>query len=807
MNDVLYAVRGLRRSPVFAVMTVLTLSLGIGVVTALFAVIDAVILQPIAHEQARVVRIWGNDVERNLNQHALSYAELKAFQEIGRSLERVAAINYADASALALAVDGQTISVDIAPVSVNFFEVLLEAPPLFGRWITPADELTGAEPVAVASEGFWRRVGGGDPGFVGRVLTRAGGSHPVRVIGVAPASFDYPRGADLWMPLATFYGPFSFAVFNGNDPAFRQFHGIGRLRPGVSLPEARAELDLIDDQWVKQTPNLRPTRIEVAPVLDAMLGNSRQVLWFLFAAAGLVFVIAGVNVSALLLMRASARSREMAVRLALGASRARLTRQTITESLLIGTMGAVGGIIVAQASLALVQWLRPGDIPRIELAVIDARVLAFTLVASILWVVTFGTAPSWIRRTREATGLASEFTLRGARGTTALRIFTVAEVAAAVVIAIAAGLLVRSLVQLQGIDRGYDSRNMAVFTVLLPGERYQTARERLGFYERVVPALMSIPGVFAASPVHLGPGTGATGLSAGMIFEGQTREEARRNPWATWEPVLPTYFQTLGIPIVSGRGFSDTDGPDGAKVVIISDAVAQRYFPGQNPIGKRVRFIQEMDWTTVVGVAADTRYRELTRSWMTVYFPAAQFFFFTASSLVVRTTASPDSLIPAIQQTIRTQEPQLAIESVASMDELAGRELSRPRIALTVASLYAFLAVMLAGIGVYGVLSYEVSQRRQELAVRSALGASPSLVFGTVVRRSLAMGAMGAAIGLALAAAATRSLRAVLYEVSPGDPVAFVVGALALVTIVVGASYVPARRAAGTDPARVLRAD
>ena len=328
------------------------------------------------------------------------------------------------------------------------------------------------------------------------------------------------------MPLAAFYGPFSFAVHDGSDPAFRQFHGIGRLRSGVSLSAARAELDLLDEQWVKQTPNLRPTQIEVEPVLDAMLGNSRQVLWFLFAAAGLVFVIAGVNVSALLLMRASARSREMAVRLALGASRARLTRQTITESLLLGIIGVIGGIIVAQASLALVQWLRPGDVPRIELAAIDLRVLTFTLGASLLWVMTFGTAPSWFRRAGQGTSLASEFTLRGARGTAALRIFTVAQVAAAVVIAIAAGLLVRSLMQLQGIERGYDSGNMAVFSVLLPGERYQTARDRLGFYQRVVPAVMSIPGVTAASPVHLGPGTGSTGLSAGMIFEGQTPEEA-----------------------------------------------------------------------------------------------------------------------------------------------------------------------------------------------------------------------------------------------------------------------------------------
>jgi putative ABC transport system permease protein len=506
-------------------------------------------------------------------------------------------------------------------------------------------------------------------------------------------------------------------------------------------------------------------------------------------------------------MRASARSREVAVRLALGASRVRLIRQTVTESLLIGVIGAVGGVVVAQASLALVQWLGPGELPRIDRATIDLRVLAFTLVASLVWVVTFGTAPSW-SRAREATrGLAREFGVRGVRGTAALRVFTIAEVAVAVVVAIAAGLLVRSLMQLQGIQRGYDSANMAVFRLLLPDARYQTARERLNFFERLVPAVAAIPGVSTASPVHLGPGTGMTGLSAGMIFEGQSPEEARLNPWATWEPVMPTYFQTLGIPIISGRPFSDADGPDAAKVVIISDAVARRYWPGQNPIGKRLRFIREMDWTTIVGVVADTRYRELTRSWMTVYFPAPQFFFFTPGSLVVRTTGAPEALVPAIQQTIRTQEPQLAIESLASMDELAGRELSRPRTALTVASVFALMAIILAAIGVYGVLSYDVSQRRPELAVRSALGASPSAVFWAVVRRSAAMGAIGATVGLTVAAMVTRSLGALLYEVGPGDPVAFAGGAAALVVIVLAASFVPARRAAGADPATVLRTE
>ncbi len=808
MNDLLYAVRGLRRSPLFAGMTVLTLSLGVGVVTSLFAVIDAVILAPIAHDQERVVRIWGNDVERNLNQHALAYAEIKAFREHGRSLERIAAIQYADASAVALTVDGQSIPVDIAPVSSQFFEVLTDSPPIYGRWITPADEVKGAESVVVVSERFWRRVGGADPSFVGRVLSRSGGTNSVRVIGIAPASLDYPLGADLWMPLAAFYGPFSFSTFEADNPAMRQFHGIARLRPGVTVSQARAELDLVDDQYVAQNSILRATRIEAEPVLDAMLGNGRQILWFLFAAAGLVFIIAGVNVSALLLMRSSSRSREVAVRLALGASRARLLRQTVTESLLLGVIGALGGIALAKASLALVLWLGPGEIPRIEQATIDFRVLGFTLIASLVWVVTFGTAPSWSRRARQSnTGLSPEFTVRGPRSTAALRIFTVVEVAAAVVVAIAAGLLVRSLIQLQGIDRGYDSGNMAVFRLLLPDARYQTARERLTFYERLIPAIAAIPGVSAASPVHLGPGTGATGLSAGMIFEGQTPEEARLNPWATWEPIMPMYFQTLGIPIISGRGFSDADGPNAAKVVIVSDAVAQRYWPGQNPIGKRVRFIRDMDWTTVIGVAADTRYRELTRSWMTVYFPAPQFFFFNAGALIVRTTGSPEALVPAIQQTIRNQEPQLAIDSVTSMDELAARELSRPRTALTVASLFALLAVMLAGVGVYGVLSYDVSQRRQELAVRSALGASPSDVFKTVVWRSTTMGAIGAVIGLGIAAVATRSLGALLYEVSPGDPAAFALGGVALVIIVLAASYVPARRAAGTNPAIVLRAD
>ena len=470
----------------------------------------------------------------------------------------------------------------------------------------------------------------------------------VRVVGVAPASLDYPLGADLWMPLTTFYGPFSLSTFDADSPTFRQFHGMGRLRAGVSVAEAQAEIGVIFKQSLAQFPNLPATQIEMAPLLDAMLGNAQRILWFLFAAAGLVFVIAGVNVSALLLMRASARSREVAVRLALGASRARLMRQTVIESLLIGVIGAVGGVVLAQASLALVQWLGPGELPRIDQAAIDLRVLIFTLVASLVWVVTFGTAPSW-RRTRAVTlGLTPELVLRGVGGTAALRVFTIAEVAAAVVVAIAAGLLVRSLMQLQGINRGYDSGNMAVFRLLLPDARYQTARERLTFFERLVPErrVDSRRDVGVARTPW--PGYRRGGLECAHDFRGP---DARRS--------RPQSVGDLGTR--HARLFSDARGSDSqrtrrhaartAPTRRASRSSARQwangYWPGQNPIGKRLKLTRDMDWTTVVGVAADTRYRELTRSWMTVYFPAPQFFFFNPGSLVVRTTGRPGNTRPS----------------------------------------------------------------------------------------------------------------------------------------------------------------
>jgi putative ABC transport system permease protein len=807
LQDIRYAVRSLRRGGSFAAITILTLSLGIGVVTALFAVISAVLLHPIVPDQDRVVRVSKLDAQRGNFPLALSLPEFMAWRDQSRSFEVLAAVDHAATGTTAVTIDGRTAPVQLAPVSADFFRVVHRGEPLYGRWLRPVDERPGAEVVAVVSERFWRRASGGDPAFVGRRLSWTG-DRALLVVGIAPAEVDYPLGTDIWAPGATVFDGRA-GRFDAGSRTFSQFELLGRLAPGVSLDQVRAELTVIDRRMAEEFPkDSRPMRVVVEPLLDTVVGNSRRVLMVLFAAAGLVFAIAGVNVAALLLMRESGRRTEVAVRIALGAGLGRLLRQTVSEGLVLGALGAICGLLVARTLLGVVQWLAPGDVPRVEHAALDLRVLAFCVVAALAWVLALGTVPVWAHR-RMARAPGVEHSFRGVRPTRGLLVFTIAQVAAAVVVAIGAGLLVRTFANLQAIERGFSSNNLLLVSLLLPEGRQRDPRAMLAFYDQLLPQVESRPGVLSASPIHMGPGTGTMGLSAPMVFEGQTPEQARSNPWSTWEPVLPSYFRTLGIPIVRGRGFTPADRRDGAPVAMVSEAVAQRYWPGQDPLGKRLQLVPNSDfpWVTVVGVAADTRYRELTKSWMTVYFPADQFFFFQAASLVVRTASAPDPLVPEILQMIRTLEPGATVESVATMDALLARELSRPLTALMVTGVFAMMAIALAAVGVYGVMSYEVRRRRRELAVRSAVGAAPADIFRAVIQRSLIVGAAGAAAGLAVAASVTHTLRSLLYEVQPVDPGVFLTGAGVLLGVVLIAAYFPARRAAATDPAAALRTD
>jgi putative ABC transport system permease protein len=807
LRDIRYAGRSLRRGGFFAALTILTLSLGIGVVTALFAVVSAVLLHPIVPDQDRVVRVSKLDTQRGDFPFPLSLPEFVAWREQSRSFEVLAAVDHAATGPVAIARDGQVSAVQLAPVSADFFRVVHRGEPLHGRWFQPSDEEFGAEAVAVVSERFWRRASGGDPAFVGRRLSWAG-DRTLLVVGVAPSTVDYPLDTAIWAPAATVFDG-QARRFDARSRTFSQFELLGRLAPGVSLDQAHAELTVIHHRVAEAFPNdYRAMQVVVEPLLDTVVGNSRRVLFVLFAAAGLVFVIAGVNVAALLLMRASGRRAEMAVRVALGAGHGRLLRQTVTEGLVLAALASIGGLLVARALLSAVLWLAPGDVPRIEHAALDLRVLAFCVVAALAWVVTLGTVPVWgHRRLPRSPGVEHSF--RGVRGTKGLLVFTTAEIAAAVVVAIGAGLLIRTFAHLQAIERGFDSNNLLMVSLLLPEARQRDPRAMLAFYDQLLPHVEALPGVVSASPTHVGPGSGTLGLSAPMRFDGQTAQEARTNPWSTWEPVLPSYFRTLGIPIVRGRGFTDADRRDGAPVAIVSESVAYRYWPGQDPLGKRLQFVAAPDWpwVTVVGVVADTRYRELTRSWMTVYFPADQFFFFQSTSLLIRAASAPDALMPAILERVRTLEPGATLTSVALMDTLLARELARPLTALTVTGVFALMAIVLAAVGVYGVMSYEVRQRRHELAVRSAVGATPTDIFRAVVRRSLIVGAAGAAAGLVVAGSVTHTLRSLLYGVQPIDPGVFLTCAGVLLGAVFIAASFPARQAARTDPVVALRAE
>ena len=422
------------------------------------------------------------------------------------------------------------------------------------------------------------------------------------------------------------------------------------------------------------------------------------------------------------------------------------------------------------------------------------------------WVLAFGTAPAWQTRAARLRGFLAQRSAEPPRGTgRRLQAMAAAQIAFAVVVLVSAGLLTRSLWQLQSIDRGLATDGVVTTRMFLPWQRYRTPDQFRAFYDRAAEAVERLPGVISAAPFHLPPGTGTTGISSPFQFEGQTPDESAANEWANWDIATPRYFETMGIPIVRGRAFARTDTADAQRVAVVSESAAARYWPGEEPIGKRVRLGTRFEWTTVVGVAADLRYRELTNNWMTVYYPAAQSFHFQPGNLAVRTGRPPSTLLPAVRDTIRAIEPAIPMEALTPMDELLAAELARPRLAVRISIAFGLVTLALIAVGLFGTVSFDAGQRRVEMAIRSALGASPCALRRLVAGRGLRIAAAGVVAGLVATAMGTRALAAVLFDVAPLDPVtlATVSGLLAL--LAVAACWLPARRAASTDPAEALR--
>ena len=806
-RDLRKALRSVRRERGLFAVTVLTLASGIGITTALFAIVDAVVRAPIVPDQESVVQVSKRDVARDGFPGPLSLAEYDEWREASTAFESLVAINHAATGTAAIGIDGVTLRGQLAPVAGPFFEGLFHQPPLAGRWLNADDDRVGDEVAAVVSERFWRRASSGDPAFVGRRL-RWNENRSLRVVGIAPAGVEYPIGTDVWAPaLAVFDG--RAGRFDARNRTFAQFELLGRLRPGASLEAARAELTVVHRRMAEEFPTeLRLMEVAIEPFIDIVLGDDRRLLLALFAGAGLVFGVAAVNVAALLLMRAAAHDLDRAVRTVLGASRLRLLGEALTDAALLAVASAAAGLLIAGGLLAWLPYIAPDNLPRLDRVSIGPASLLFTIAAATLWLFVFGTVPVW--GSRGAASLAAlTRAFPGGSRRRGLLLFAAAQIAAAVILAIAAGLLVRSFTHLSRIDRGVAADRLYLVTLFQPEDRRRDREVQTRFYTRLVEDLKSVPAITAASPVHLGPGTGTLGLSAPMFFEGQTVENARRNPWATWEPVLPGYFQTIGVAIVKGRGFTADDRKDSAPVAVVSESVARRYWPNLDPIGRRLRLVNEPDWqwVTVVGVARETRYRELRKTWMTVYFPADQFFFFQPQSLLVRTELGPEALRAEVAPRVTAAMPGALIDTVDPLDRLLDRELVRPRAAAAVAGTFALVAVGLSLIGIFGVLSYDVRQRRRELAIRAALGASPPRLRRHVLARGALVAVAGAIPGVAVAALATQGLGAVLYEVSPLDASVYGAAFLAVFALALCAVSLPARAASRTDAAATLRAE
>ena len=802
-QDLRFAVRGLVRRPLASAVAVATLSLGLASVTALFAVTDAVILQPVGDRDSRLVRVWKDDVERGGGLlFPISYPEYLVWKDEATGFGALAAINYADGATTAVLIDDEPVTTNRVLASAELLDVV-GARPAHGRLLEAADDVEGAELVAVVSHRFWLRVSG-DPAFVGRRL-RFPGDTPFTVVGVLQPDVSYPVDADIWLPLVTVLARDPYATLD--NPRAPQFHVVGRLAPGVAIGQARSDLAVIHARLSAAYPEDYPRMPIVAtPLVDTIVGHVRPTLTLLLAGAALVFLVAGANVAILLLMRAESRRVEMAVRSALGATRGQLLRQTVIEAAALGVAGVGGALIVGRGLLALTNVIDPGQVPRIDEASLGPGVMAFTVVAMTAWVLAFGTAPAWQTRAARLRGSLAHRSAEPARGAgRRLQVMAAAQIAFAVVVLVSAGLLTRSLWQLQSIDRGLESDGVVTTRMVLPWQRYGTPDEVRAFYDRAVEAIERLPGVVSAAPFHLPPGTGTTGLSSPFQFEGQTPDESATNEWANWDIATPRYFETMGIPIVSGRAFARTDTADARRVAIVSESAAARYWPGEEPIGKRVRISPRFEWATVVGIAADLRYRELTNHWMTVYYPATQSFHFQPGSLAIRTGRPPSTLLSAVRDTIRAVEPSIPIDTLTPMDELLAAELARPRLAVQLSIAFALVTLALITVGLFGTVSFDAGQRRVEMAIRSALGASPRALRRLVAGRGLRIAAAGVVTGLAATALGTRALAAVLFDVAPLDPVtlATVSGGLALLAVL--ACWIPARRAASTDPAEALR--
>ena len=785
LQDVRYALRALRKNPGFTAVAVLTLALGIGANTGIFSIVNGVLLQPLPYRDSDRVLVAG-----------ISLPDYEDLVEQNHVFDRTAVWA---SNRYKVMIGDEPEQIVGATVSPDFFPLL--GSPAMGRTFRPEEE---RERLAVISHDLWQRRLGGDPGVLGRSLQVGAERHTI--IGVMPAGFEYPDASfELWVPLAS---AMSTTPEQAENRALRIFRAMGHLRPGVTLAQARADVRAISRRLEDEHPDTNAGgEIEFEPLYEAIVGEVRPALIVLLCTVGLVLLIACANVANLLLARTTVRSREIALRAALGAPRWRVIRQLLTESVLLALLGGVFGVLLAQWVVDLLPRLRPGDIPRLGTVGLDVAVLAFTLILSLVTGILFGLAPA-LQASRSGLAESLKEGGRGAAGTAAggrLRAaLVVSEVALSLVVLVGAGLLLQSFARLLKEDPGFRQENLVSADLEL--WRYEDLKERTTVLHQVLDRLSQVPGVVAVG--------GGSGLPPETPQRGTGFEIAGRAPDEVEEAgayflvITPDYFEALGTPVLQGRSFSESDGEAAAAVTIINQSLARRLFPGGEALGRQLRLVnpeQDPAWRTIVGVVADVSYRGLDDPGeAAIYTPFDQTPFLW-QYLMLRTSVPPATVTRAIRDAVAAVDPDLVPSRIQPVAELVAGVVAPRRFNTLLLSAFGALALLLAGIGIYGVIAYSVTQRTREIGVRMALGAEPGDVMRLVVGQGLRLALAGVLLGLLGAFAATRLMRSLLYGVSATDPATFAAVAFVLTSLALLASYVPARRAVRLDPTRALR--
>jgi putative ABC transport system permease protein len=796
----------LKRRAITAI-AVVTLALGISANTSIFSVAFAAILRPLPFaQQEQLFVAWKSDSTANNPFVELSVPEFYDWQKQSTLVEHIAAMpTTAYGYGYVLTGDGEPVQLESARVSADFFTTL-GAKPLLGRNFTTEDDRPGAAPVVVLSYQLWQQRFNADPGIVGRSITL--GQRGFTVIGVMPADFEFPSGVSVWTPLSA---AMQSRTIENRGAVFLQ--AIGRLKPGVTLQQAEAELNTIIGLLAVQHPETESTghRVVITPLAEYVFGNARPALWLLLAATGLLLLIACVNIANLLLARALSRRRELAVRAALGASRARLVRQFVTESMMLTVFSGAIGVALSYWLIDLLLWVAPADIPRLGDVRINGMVLLFTCVVTLLTTLAVGLAPALASSNVNLTKSLNEGGSRisGERAGGRLRnALVVVEVAMSLLLLVGAGLTVRSFQNLSRVNLGFDPHNVLTFQLSLQGEKYRDRTARREFFQQLLARLEEQPGVVAAGAVLIRPLEGTIGWDVPFALEGQSLAEARKNVVPNYEAISPHYFRALGIPLKAGREFTEQDNEQAPYVAIISEAMARGVFgPDVDPIGKRITNDPgdpDARWRTIVGVAANVRYRELKDIRWDMYSPDRQS---TAPIryVALRTDSDPTAFINTARQTVASLDPTQAMTGVMTMEQLVDRNLARSRFISLLLIWLAVVGGLLAAVGIYGVISYAVTQRTQEIGVRMALGAQSSDVLRLVIGQGMRLALAGMVTGLILALVLTRLMTSLLYDVGATDPVTFGMTALVLAGVALLACYLPARRASKVDPMIALR--